>query len=116
MKTRGRQLAYPRILCEQVFDIIIYGFENFRSYLLGTKVLVYTDHAAIRYLVSKKDSKPRLIRWVLLLQEFELEIKDRKGTENQVADHLSRLEDQARASIDTTLINESFPDEQLFGV
>ena len=79
-------------------------------------MLVYTDHAAIRYMVSKKDSKPRLIRCVLLLQEFELEIKDRKGTENQVADHLSHLEDQARASKDTTLINESFPDEQLFGV
>ncbi|KAL8125986.1 hypothetical protein AgCh_013323 [Apium graveolens] len=72
---------------------IVYGFEKFRSYLLETKVTVFTDHAAIRYLVLKKDSKPRLIRWVLLLQEFELEIKDKKGNENQVADHLSRLED-----------------------
>ena len=77
---------------------------------------VFTDHAAIRYLVSKKDSKPRLIRWVLLLQEFELEIKDRKGTENQVADHLSRLENPDSTSQDRTLINESFPDEQLFAI
>nr|XP_017248025.1 PREDICTED: uncharacterized protein LOC108219212 [Daucus carota subsp. sativus] len=110
----GAHLNYTTT--EKELLAIVYGFEKFRSYLLGTKVLVYTDHAAIRYLVSKKDSKPRLIRWVLLLQEFELEIKDRKGTENQVADHLSRLEDEARASKDTTLINESFPDEQLFGV
>ncbi|KAL8116362.1 hypothetical protein AgCh_022748 [Apium graveolens] len=79
-------------------------------------VTVFTDHAAIRYLVSKKDSKPRLIRWVLLLQEFELEIKDREGTQNQVVDHLSRLENPNATSFNKTLINESFPDEQLFGV
>ncbi|KAL8091615.1 hypothetical protein AgCh_034028 [Apium graveolens] len=95
---------------------IVYGFEKFRSYLLGTKVTVFTDHAAIRYLVSKKDSKPRLIRRVLFLQEFKLEIKDIKGTENQVADHLSRLENPIATSLDKTLINESFLDEQLFGV
>uniref|UniRef100_A0A1S3ZGK5 Reverse transcriptase RNase H-like domain-containing protein n=1 Tax=Nicotiana tabacum TaxID=4097 RepID=A0A1S3ZGK5_TOBAC len=65
---------------------------HLRSYLIGSKVIVYTDHAAIRYLIEKKKSKPLLIRWVLLLQEFDLEICDRKGTEKQVADHLSRLE------------------------
>jgi hypothetical protein len=95
---------------------IVYGFEKFRSYLLGTKVTVYTDHAAIRYLLAKKDAKPRLIRWVLLLQEFDVEIKDRKGTENQVADHLSRLEDHGKSPKDNTVINEFFPDEQLFRV
>ncbi|CAM8950745.1 unnamed protein product [Rhodiola kirilowii] len=71
---------------------VVYAFEKFRPYLVGSKTIVYTDHAAIKYLMAKKDAKPRLIRWVLLLQEFNIEIKDKKGVENVVADHLSRIE------------------------
>ncbi|CAM8922840.1 unnamed protein product [Rhodiola kirilowii] len=71
---------------------IVYVFEKFRQYLIGSKTTVYTDHAAIKYLLSKKDWKPCLIRWVLLLQEFDIDIRDKKGAENLVADHLSRLE------------------------
>ena len=55
---------------------VVFALEKFRSYLLGTKVIVYTDHVALKYLLSKKEAKPRLIRWVLLLQEFDVEIKD----------------------------------------
>ena len=79
-------------------------------------MIVYTDHAALKYLLTKQDSKPRLIRWVLLLQEFDIEIRDRKGTENQVADHLSRIKPVAGASLPPTEISETFPDEQLFAI
>ncbi|CAN6707377.1 unnamed protein product [Malus baccata var. baccata] len=70
---------------------VVFALDKFRSYLLGTKVIIYTDHAALKYLLTKKEAKPRLIRWMLLLQEFDLKIRDKKGSENVVADHLSRL-------------------------
>ena len=70
---------------------VVFTFEKFRSYIVNSKVIVYTDHAAIKYLLTKKDAKPRLIRWILMLQEFDVEIRDRKGVENVVADHLSRM-------------------------
>ncbi|XP_004308221.1 PREDICTED: uncharacterized protein LOC101312974 [Fragaria vesca subsp. vesca] len=91
---------------------VIFVLDKFPSYLLQSKVIVYTDHAALKYLLTKKDAKPRLIRWILLLQEFDLEIKDKKGSDNVVADHLSRL---VRDS-DPVAIQECFPDEQLFKV
>jgi len=71
--------------------VIGYALEKCRAYLIGSSVSVYTDHAAIKYLLTKFVSKLRLIRWILLLQEFDFVIKDKKGSENFVADHLSRL-------------------------
>ncbi|XP_040361824.1 uncharacterized protein LOC121049224 [Rosa chinensis] len=91
---------------------VVFALEKFRSYLLGTKVIIYSDHAALRYLMSKKEAKPRLIRWILLLQEFDVEIKDKKGSDNVVADHLSRLVSEE----DAIPLVEMFPDEQLFGI
>jgi hypothetical protein len=97
---------------EKEFLAVVFALEKFRSYLLGSKVTIHTDHSALKYLISKKDSKARLIRWVLLLQEFDYEIKDRKGTENLVADHLSRIP----IPPDDIPITDAFPDEQLFAI
>ncbi|KAM2462482.1 hypothetical protein PS1_013356 [Malus domestica] len=94
---------------------IVFALEKFRSYLVGSKVIVFSDHAALRYLMTKKDAKPRLIRWILLLQEFDLEIRDKKGSDNVVADHLSRLNENHGVGQPLPL-NESFPDEQLLVV
>ncbi|GKD16686.1 reverse transcriptase domain-containing protein [Tanacetum coccineum] len=81
---------------------VVYAFEKFRSYLIMNKSVVYTDHSALKYLFNKKDAKARLLRWILLLQEFDFSVIDTKGAENYAADHLSRLE-----------INETFPLETL---
>nr|GEY02477.1 reverse transcriptase domain-containing protein [Tanacetum cinerariifolium] len=71
---------------------VVYAFEKFRSYLIMNKSTVHTDHSALKYLFAKKDAKARLLRWVLLLQEFNFKVLDTKGAENLAADHLSRLE------------------------
>ncbi|XP_018487321.1 uncharacterized protein LOC108857805 [Raphanus sativus] len=85
---------------------IVFAFEKFRSYLVGSKVIVYTDHAALRHLLAKKDAKPRLLRWILLLQEFDLENRDKPGIENGVADHLSRMRIEGETPIDEGLREE----------
>ena len=105
----GPQLNYTTT--EKEFLSVIHAFNKFRPYLLGKKVVVFTDHSALKYLINKPNAKPQLLRWVLLLQEFHLEIRDKKGTENMVADHLSRLENPEAA---TTEVEDTFPDEKLF--
>ncbi|KAG7543337.1 Integrase catalytic core [Arabidopsis thaliana x Arabidopsis arenosa] len=90
---------------------VVFAFEKFRSYLVGSKVAVYTDHAALRHIYAKKDTKPRLLRWILLLQEFDMEIVDKKGIENGAADHLSRMRME-----EATPIDDSMPEEQLLAI
>ncbi|GJY01433.1 reverse transcriptase domain-containing protein, partial [Tanacetum coccineum] len=88
---------------------VVYAFEKFWSYLILNKSIVYTDHSALKYLFAKKDSKARLLQWVLLLQEFDFSVIDTKEAENLVADHLSRLENPYENVLDPKEVNEKFP-------
>nr|GEU95620.1 reverse transcriptase domain-containing protein [Tanacetum cinerariifolium] len=91
---------------------VVYAFEKFRSYLIMNKSIVYTDHSALKYLFAKKDAKARLLRWILLLQEFDFKVIDTLGAENY-ADHLSRLENPYENVFDPKEIIETFPLESL---
>ncbi|GJU95189.1 reverse transcriptase domain-containing protein [Tanacetum coccineum] len=95
---------------------VVYNFEKFRSYLIMNKSVVYTDHSALKYLFNKKDAKARLLRWVLLLQEFDFSVIDTKGAENDAADHLSRLENPYKNVFDPKEITKTFPLETLNAV
>nr|XP_027076975.1 uncharacterized protein LOC113700718 [Coffea arabica] len=106
----GAQLNYSTT--EKELLAVIFALEKFRSYLLGAKVIVFSDHAALRYLMTKKDAKPRFIRWILLLQEFNLEIRDKRGSENLVANHLSRIP----VGEDSEPLKDAFPEEHLFSL
>ena len=90
---------------------VVYALDKFRAYLIGTEIIIFTDHSALKYLLTKQNAKARLIRWVLLLQEFNLQIRDKKGVENVVADHLSRL--TIAHNIHNPLIYDEFPEESL---
>nr|GEZ77208.1 reverse transcriptase domain-containing protein [Tanacetum cinerariifolium] len=92
---------------------VVYAFEKFCSYLIMNKSIVYTDHSALKYLFTKKDAKARLLRWIILLQEFNFKFVDTKGAKNYAADHLSRLENPYENVFDPKEINESFPLETI---
>src|SRR4051812_44213536 len=72
---------------EKEFLAVVFACDKFRQYIVDSNVIIHTDHAAIKYLMQKKHAKPRLIRWVLLLQEFDLQIVYRKGADNPVAEY-----------------------------
>jgi len=91
---------------------VVFALDKFRPYILGSKVIVYTDHATLKFLLKKAYSKPRLIRWMLLLQDFDIEIQDRIGAHNLVAHHLSRIENGE----DNIPIQDDFRDEVLLAL
>ena len=101
------QINYTTMKKERL--VIVYAFDKFKAYLVGQKVIVYSDHTTLKYLLSKKDAKPRLLRCILMLQEFDWEVRDKKGSENLITDHLSRLDQEELNKSDAGVsINESF--------
>ena len=101
------------IIQQQEFLAVVFVLEKFRPYLLGSKTVIFTDYSALKYLMTKKEAKAQLIRWILLLQELDLEIWDKRGIENVVTDHLSQI---LNALIIPALINEDFPDEHILAI
>ncbi|GJT39554.1 reverse transcriptase domain-containing protein [Tanacetum coccineum] len=92
---------------------VVYAFKKFRPYLVLSKTIVYTDHSALKHLIAKQDAKPRLLWWILLLQEFDAIIRDKKGAENLTADHLYRLENPHQGDLEKKEITKTFPLETL---
>ena len=90
---------------------MVYALEKICAYLVGSDIVIFTDHSALKYLLTKKKAKAMLIRWVLLLQEFNLQIRDKKGVENVVADHLSRL--TISHNTHNPPISDEFPEKSL---
>nr|GEV52134.1 reverse transcriptase domain-containing protein [Tanacetum cinerariifolium] len=88
---------------------VVYAFEKFWPYLVLSKTIVCTDHSALKYLFAKQDAKPRLLRWILILQEFDVIIRDKKGAENLAAAHLSRLENPHQDELEKKKITDTFP-------
>ncbi|GJY80851.1 reverse transcriptase domain-containing protein [Tanacetum coccineum] len=104
------------MLTEKELLVVVFAFDKFRSYLVLSKIVVFIDHSAIKYLFSKQDAKPRLIRWILLLQEFDIKIKKKKGAKNVAANHLSRLEKPNLKELREEEINNEFLDEFLMSI
>nr|GEW20810.1 reverse transcriptase domain-containing protein [Tanacetum cinerariifolium] len=95
---------------------VIFSFNKFRSYLVLLKIVIFTDHYALKYMFVKKDAKPRLIRWILLLQEFDIEIKNKKRAENVAANHFLRLKNPHLEELRDDDIDDNFLDETLMNV
>jgi len=98
---------------EKEFLAAFFALKKFRRYLLGSKTVIFTDHSALKYLMTKNEAKARLVPWILLLQEFDLKIRNKRGIENVVADHLSRI---LNAPLIQAPVNEDFPDGHILAI
>ncbi|GKB22250.1 reverse transcriptase domain-containing protein [Tanacetum coccineum] len=101
-------------ITEKEIMAVVFAFDKIQPYLILSKIVVYTGHSALRHLFKKQDAKRRLIRWILLLQEFDIKIKDKKGTENVATDHLSRIKNDETS--DDHEVDDNFPGETLMEI
>ncbi|GKD64039.1 reverse transcriptase domain-containing protein [Tanacetum coccineum] len=99
---------------EKELMAIVFAFDKFRPYLILSKTIVYPDHSALRHLFKNQDAKPCLIHWILILQEFDIKIKDKKGTKKVSADHLSRIDNDETS--DDSDVDDNFPEETLMEI
>nr|GEV18503.1 hypothetical protein [Tanacetum cinerariifolium] len=101
-------------ITEKELMAVVFAFENFRSYLILSKTIIHTDHSALKHLFKKQDAKTHLIRWILLLQEFDIEIRDKKRVKNVDADHLSGIDNDETS--DDGEIEDNFPGDTLMEI
>ena len=92
---------------KEEFLEVVFALENFRPYLIISKMIIFTNHATLKHLLKKYNSKPCLIWWVLLHQEFDLEVQNKDGHKHSIIDHLSRLGPKATL-IEGLPIDDSF--------
>ncbi|GJY27352.1 reverse transcriptase domain-containing protein [Tanacetum coccineum] len=101
---------------EKELLVVVFAFDKFLQYLVLSKTIVFTDHSTLWYLFTKQDAKPRLIRWILLHQEFDIKIRDKKGAKNLTTDHLSWLENPDLGKLTRAEIKDLFLEERLMAV
>lgn len=94
---------------------MVYDLENFRTYSLGMTIVVQTNHTALRYLMAMKEAKSLLIRQISLLQVFDFEVKEQKGCENKVFDHVS-FHETNHEKVGEIEIDDIFPDEIVMSI